>query len=305
MRIVQVSVGNIRMPPKQGSAPLQVIYNTSRHLVNMGHKVVILDRRYSRDDSPIEHVEGVEIHRLRVMQVPSVRTPGFIQFILAELNAIFFALAVSCYLHRSDTDFDIIHLHLTSIGLVVVVLNRGLRKKIFYTCHLSQWAFASSRLRLPERIHLLIDAFLMRQVQRVIALNDAAKESFTLLGKVRADKISVLPNGVDTSFFNADTQIGDAITRYGLEGKSVVLFVGRLAKIKGVEYLLKAADITVNSFGYRNTLFVLAGPHTFTGVDQPYSIKELRNYIRQHQLNDNVTLTGALPLEDKSSIQSV
>jgi hypothetical protein len=64
MRIVQVSVGSVRIPPKEGSAPLQVMFNTSKYLAKLGHKVAILDRRYTKDDPPVEHIDGVEIIRL-------------------------------------------------------------------------------------------------------------------------------------------------------------------------------------------------------------------------------------------------
>jgi hypothetical protein len=46
MRIVQVSVGSVKMPPEEGSAPLQVIFNTSKYLARIGNKVVIFDSKY-------------------------------------------------------------------------------------------------------------------------------------------------------------------------------------------------------------------------------------------------------------------
>ena len=305
MKIVQVSVGSMRMPPKEGSAPLQVIFNTSKHLAKMGHQVVILDRKYSKDDPADERIEGVEIARLNVIQLPSSKAPGFLRFMLAELNAILFALAVSRYLRKYSSGIDIIHLHLTSIGLIVSILNRRLRGKMFYTCHLSQWAFASSRLRISERVHLLLDSFLMRRVTRVIALNDTARESFTHIGKVKADNIVVVPNGVDTDFFNPHIEMEEtARERYGLEGKLTVLFVGRLVKIKGVDHLLKAADAIVNRFGHKHTLFVLVGSDADTGVDEPVNMGEMLTYIRHHQLEKNIILTGALPLEEVRALYS-
>jgi glycosyltransferase involved in cell wall biosynthesis len=298
MRIVQVSVGSVRMPPKEGSAPLQVIFNTSKHLARLGHQVVILDRRYTKDDPPVEHIDGVEIVRLRAPQVPSPKSPAFIRFILAELNAILFAIAVSCHVRKDRSKVDIIHLHLTSIGLVVITLNRAIRGKTFYTCHLSQWTFVTSGLRFSERIHLLLDAYLMRRVRKVIALSDAAKESFISFGKAKRDNIVVLPNGVDANFFNPNTPSNEITNRYSLEGKSTVLFVGRLAKIKGVDYLLKAVDIIVNKLRYKDTIFILVGPHTFAGVDNPLGMDEILSYIEQHQLGKNIILTGSLPLEE-------
>jgi len=75
MRMLQVSVGSVRIPPEEGSAPLQVMFATSKHLVKLGHKGAILDRSYTKDDPPVEHIDGVEIIRLRVPQVPSPKRP--------------------------------------------------------------------------------------------------------------------------------------------------------------------------------------------------------------------------------------
>ena len=298
MRIVQVSVGSVRMPPQEGSAPLQVIFNTSKHLARMGHEVLILDRRYHRYDPPVERVEGVEIVRLRAPMVQFGRAPASLRFVLAELSAALFALAVSRYLRRSASNIDIIHLHLTSIGLIVSLLDRGLRNKMFYTCHLSQWALAAGALRVSERVHLLLDSHLMRRVRKVVALNETARKSFLSFGRVKADRIVVLPNGVDTDFFNPNLEIKGAVTRYGLEGKLVVLFVGRFASIKGVEYLIRAAYILVRESGCRDAVFVFAGPYAYAGVDEAIDMKQLFDYIKHHRMEDNIVFTGALPLEE-------
>jgi glycosyltransferase involved in cell wall biosynthesis len=299
MRIVQVSVGSVRMPPKEGSAPLQVIFNTSKHLARLGHQVVILDRRYTKDDPAVEQLEGVEIVRLKVMHFPFAKAPGFVRFVLAELNAALFALGVSSYLRKNSSKIDVIHLHLTSIGLIVSILNRKLRKKIVYTCHLGEWELSGRKLSLFERVHLLLDPYLMRRVNRVIALNNSAKESFVSKSKINADKIVVVHNGVDTDFFRPYTETGESTRKkYGLEGKLTVLFVGRMARIKGVEHLVKSANILANDFGYGNVVFVLVGPFSFDATEKPINREEMLGFIKQHQLDRNIVLTGSLPLEE-------
>lgn len=303
MRIVQVSVGSVRMPPKEGSAPLQVIFNTSKHLARMGHEVVILDRKYSKDDSDVDHVEGVGIARLTAMQVPLFKAPAFIRFVLAELNAILFALSVSSYLRKNRANIDVIHFHLTSIGLIVSLLNRSLREKMFYTCHLSQWALVATGVKITERIHLFLDSLAMKRVRNVIALNDAAKQSFVSKGKVKAENIDVVPNGVDTEFFNPSIEgVGATKKKFGLEGKLTVLFVGRLAKIKGVEHLLRAADVIVNYFGHKDTLFLFVGSNVFAGVDVSVDMDEICSYLERCQLDNNVLFTGSLGLDDIRSL---
>ena len=299
MRIVQVSVGSVRMPPKEGSAPLQVIFNTSKHLAKLGHQVVILDRKYTKDDLSAGQLEGVEIVRLKVRQVPFGKAPGFVRFFLAELNAALFALGVSSYLRKNSSNIDVIHMHLTSIGLIVSILHRRLRKKMVYTCHLGEWELSERKLGLFEQLNLFLDPCLMKCVSKIIALNDSAKERFVSKSKIDADKIVVVHNGVDTDFFRPDTEgADDARKKYGLDGKLVVLFVGRMSRLKGVENLLKAANILVNRFAYRNVSFVLVGPFTFDPTDKPINKEEMLGYIKQHQLDGNVVLTGSLLLEE-------
>jgi len=60
MRIVQVSVGSVKMPPREGWATMQVVVNTSKHLARMGHEVVILDRKYSKDDPDVDQRKMTE-----------------------------------------------------------------------------------------------------------------------------------------------------------------------------------------------------------------------------------------------------
>jgi glycosyltransferase involved in cell wall biosynthesis len=298
MKILQISRGKVRVPPNKAGPPETVIFNTSRHLVRMGHEVVILDRKYSKDDLPIDCVEGVQITRLDVTQVRFGKAPGFIRFVLAELNIALFALKLSGYLRRNGQSIDIIHLHLTLIGLILVTLNRKLRSKMVYTCHLGQWTLARSELNTLERIHLFLDPFLMRRVVKVIALNDIAGERFISKSKIKAEDVIVVHNGVDTAFFNPDIEVESTVKKYGLEGKSVVLFVGRLAKLKGIECLIKAVDIIVNELDYKNTLFILVGSPVFHATEKPVGMEELLSVIRQHQLEKHVMLTGSLPSEE-------
>jgi glycosyltransferase involved in cell wall biosynthesis len=302
MRIVQVPIGIARMPPKEGGAPLQVIFHTSKHLAKMGHEVIILDSRYSPQDAPIENIDGVKIVRLNFRKVPvpkSSNMPRYLRFALNELNTVLFALKASRYLARNSKNVDIIHLHATSVGAILSLLNRKLRSKMFYTSHLGQWVLRGTRrLTILERTHVFLDSYLIRQVAKVIALNDLARESFVSIGKVSPEKVVVVHNGVDTEFFNPVLNVEETRRKYDLEGKFTVLFVGHLSRIKGVEYLIKAADIVINEFGYKDTLFILAGPLTLGTPERPINMEEITGYIRQRQLERNVTFTGSLPLEE-------
>ncbi len=277
---------------------MQVMVNICKQLAGMGHDVTILDRKYSKNDPDTEKWEGVSIVRFGVPQIRPSRVPRFVNFLLAELDAVTFTLRVSAYLRSNAASIDIVHLHYTSIGLILAYLNRGLRRKMVYTCHLGQWSFPPERLRLLDRLHLFLDAFFMRRIARVVALSESMKGKMVARGGVDTSRVGVLPNGVDTSFFNPGLSVEGVRHRFGLEGRLTVLFVGRLTRMKGVDVILRAADILVNELGYRHTLFLLVGPAAYDATEQSMSVADIKGFVESHGLAEHIFVVGSLPLDE-------
>ncbi len=86
-----------------------------------------------------------------------------------------------------------------------------------------------------------------KTVAHVVAENAAhitavshAAQDFLVQRGIPEEKISLVPLGVDTSVFNPKVS-GEALRReLGLQDRKVVLFVGRLTRIKGVDLLARA-----------------------------------------------------------------
>ena len=86
-----------------------------------------------------------------------------------------------------------------------------------------------------------------------------------------------------------------------------ILFVGRIVPYKGVEYLVKAADIVVNDFGRKDALFLLVGPlaeHGLDKVEHGDYIPKIFSFIKDSDLEANVKLTGAVPFDDLTKLFS-
>ncbi len=76
----------------------------------------------------------------------------------------------------------------------------------------------------------------------IVVYGDHVKRYLTSLG-VSADKIFVAPHAVDNEAYSRHVNEGerrDIRARYGLGERRLVLFVGRLAPVKGLEILLEA-----------------------------------------------------------------
>ncbi len=139
---------------------------------------------------------------------------------------------------------------------------------------------------------------------KVIAVSDLLKEKLIATSKVKPGKVVVIHEGVETGKFTPEIDANDVREIYGLEGRITILFVGRIVPYKGVEYLVKAADIVVNDFGYRDVLFLLVGPLAEHGMDKvQYAdyIARIFSFIKNSGLEANIKLTGAVSYNDLPS----
>jgi glycosyltransferase involved in cell wall biosynthesis len=92
----------------------------------------------------------------------------------------------------------------------------------------------------------------------------------------------VIPNAIDTKKFNPTVDPSVIIKRHNLEGKKVVLYVGRIKFHKGIEYFTSAAK-----FMDKNTKFLIVGTGDYEQV--------IENYIKDLNLTDRVIMVGKVP----------
>jgi glycosyltransferase involved in cell wall biosynthesis len=95
----------------------------------------------------------------------------------------------------------------------------------------------------------------------------------------------VIPNAVDTKEFRPDIDSSIIKKRHNLEGKNVVLYIGRIKFHKGIEYFISAAK-----FFKPDTQFLIVGTGDYKDV--------IRDLIQNLNLKDRVTMVGKVPYEE-------
>ena len=97
---------------------------------------------------------------------------------------------------------------------------------------------------------------LVKDCQRVIASTAKGKEDLIIHYNATPETISVIPCGVNLDLFRP---IGKEMARchLGLDGESVILFVGRIVPLKGIDNLLKAMTYLERKRGIK--LVVIGG----------------------------------------------
>jgi glycosyltransferase involved in cell wall biosynthesis len=94
--------------------------------------------------------------------------------------------------------------------------------------------------------------------------------------------VSVIPSAVNPQRFTEHVDSHSVIAKYGLEGKKLVLFVGRIVPHKGLDYLIDSAEFTPPDICY---LIVGRGEYLST----------LRRKAREKDLEKRIFFAGKVP----------
>ncbi|MFC2002577.1 glycosyltransferase [Chloroflexota bacterium] len=122
----------------------------------------------------------------------------------------------------------------------------------------------------------------------IIATTKKEKEVFIRHG-VSPDRVSVIPCGVNLDVFQPmDREV--AKQELGFGGEKVVLFVGRIEPLKGIDQLLRAMTYLEN--GQRPRLVIIGGDE-----HSQYEMEGLRGLSRDLQIDDWVTFLGLIEQE--------
>ena len=292
MNIVQVTGGELRIPVKTGGGAENLVLNISKRLSQAGHSVTILDRKYSPEDPDVEYIDNVKIVRLKARRI-AVGNYN----IRLTVNQLSLARQVRKYLAKAE--FDIVHVHISVMGILLAITNPTLRKRLFYTSHATRRSKRS--LTLFDRGIVALENALVKRTRKAIVFNDEMRENFITTYKVQSEDIVALPVGIDVDSFNPNIDTGDIKQRYNLEGKLLILFIGRIHQDKGIEYLVKAANILVNKYVYTDIQFLLVGPTETFGLkenNRSSYLDKIMHLIGDYELHQVVQLTGAVPLDD-------
>jgi len=276
-----------------GGTP-RVVFELCRELVKKGHNVTVYTTDVFDKDKRVEQSD-VEVDGLALSEVEGIKIKYFknISNSLAFNQKVFISPAISKALKKNLKQFDMVHLHEFRTLQNAAAYKYLTKYKIPYVL-----SAHGSVLRLmgKEFLKMLFDKSIgfkiLKSAKRVIAVSNIEVEQYIKMG-VERDRISLIPNGINISEFeNADKVKGNFRRAYKLSDKKILLFIGRLNAIKGIDFLLNTFAILTKDI--KDTILVIAGP------DDGYK-SEIESRINLLKINDKVLLIDGLYGEDKIS----
>jgi D-inositol-3-phosphate glycosyltransferase len=229
--------------------------------------------------------------RARVIHLPAgPEAPIPRERIHAHLDA--FVAGIEAWRERSGVDYDLVHGNYWLSGVVGMALRERWRVPLVQMFHtlgrLKNGARVVAEREPPLRI--AEEQAIVAGADRLIAAN--VIERGQLIAHYEADpaKIAVIPCGVDTALF-APGDAEAARKSLGLGGGPLLLYVGRIAPIKGLETLLDALGC-LRGAGHPARLVIVGGE---TDERRDGHETALRRRAMRQGLGDAVTFVGAQP----------
>jgi len=264
-------------PPLIGGGGYHV-YNLTKELVRRGVDVTVFTLNVG--NTFLLKKTEVETHfgKAKVFRVPASYIPKTTYPIAPKL--------IPLLLKENP---DIIHAHGYQVFTTDAALTVSKIKKIplVLTLH----GFPRGFDKLTHRAHFnLIGKETLKWAKKIISVSRMVAHEFRVIG-VPKEKIVIIPNGVDLEEYK-QLPIGDLFRkRLDIkENEKVVLTIGRLEKIKGFQYLIKALPSIIKEVG--STKLVIAGP------DFNYGAK-LKKLAEETNVQDNVIFYGSINGKEK------
>ncbi|MCL4466678.1 MAG: glycosyltransferase family 4 protein [Chloroflexi bacterium] len=161
---------------------------------------------------------------------------------------------------------DVIHAHDWLVGFAATDLKHEYKLPLLVTIHATEWGRSHGSLGSDtQRSVHNAEWQLTFEAWRVITASGYMANEVMAIFQTPHDKIDVIPNGVDTSKFDAlaGADLSALRARFALPSERIVFSVGRLVHEKGFQVLVDAAPYVLNAVP--DAKFVLAG----TGPTSP------------------------------------
>jgi len=264
------------------------VREVSRELGRMGVEVDV----FTRSQNPaIPRVVALG-ERARVVHLPAgPETPLPRERIWDHLEEL--VDGIDAWRIAESVDYDLVHGHYWLSGVVGLDLRARWGTPVlqmFHTLGRLKNGVARAPSELEPDVRIEEELRVVAEADRVVAANDVERSHLLEHYAARRERIAVIPCGVDTELF-APGDRDAARAGLGLDGRPTVLYVGRMAPIKGLDVLLDAAATLRDRVP--DARLLLVGGDT----DEPRSTHEgeLRARCRRLGLDGTVSFIGAQP----------
>ena len=223
--------------PGQGKSGGMNVYvrQLASALGNMGMEIDIFTREHPDVVNRIETIGP----NVRVIHIAAGDTEAHVGELYAHLPA--FLKQLNAFREEEGLEYDVVHSHYWLSSWVGRELSQAMgvpHLVTFHTLGLIKMQSRAGEVEQPERP--VVEAEVMASADRIIAFSPHERDAMARLYGADAAKVSLVPCGVDLSVFRPLDQKA-VRDRLGLNGEKILLYVGRVEPLKGLDLLVETA----------------------------------------------------------------
>ncbi len=207
-----------------------------------------------------------------------------------------FVEGIEEFARREGTRYDLVHGHYWVSGLVAHRLQEvwGVPMvQMFHTLGQLKNSVAKSAADKEVDARIEIESKVIGWADRVIAATPLERSQMVWCYGAELEKVTVIPAGVDTSLFypRDRAQVREQLGLPDLD-TPILLFVGRIERLKGIDTLLESVAVVSRTCSGRNLKVLIVGGGGQTEAENA----ELRRVVQLHRdlnLEEQVEFVGS------------
>jgi D-inositol-3-phosphate glycosyltransferase len=223
------------------------VRDLSRELGRRGIAVDVFTRQQNPDLPRVSHRLGANC---RVIHLPAGPLKPY------DKNQVFrhlpeFVDGIVAFAEKDKLTYHLLHSHYWLSGWAALALRERWGTPViqmFHTLGHMKNSVAQRATDMETDLRIQVETEVMDRADWLVAATPLERAQMTWLYGARPEKIRVIPAGVDLNLFEPIPQ-AEARARLGLPAdQQMVLFVGRIEPLKGIDTLLRAMALLVGDF---------------------------------------------------------
>ncbi len=258
-------------------------YQIAKKQVEDGHDVTVYTTDSCNERLQFEDNYNVDVDGIKVFYFKNLSNN------IKNKLTIDTPVSAISHIRRTIADFDIIQIHEHRHSLAIATHRYAKKNRIPYVlqAHGSVLPFFQKE-KLKDIFDKLWGFDILHDASRVFALTEVEKEQYLKMG-VAEDRIEIVPLGINLDEYANLPETGNFKSRHGIDAEDrVILFLGRIHEIKGLDLLVNAFDKIRND---NVKLAIVGGDSGFKDT--------LDEMIEERDLQDRVIFPGVLTGRDK------
>ena len=236
-------------------------------------------------------IDGINVHYFTYMIPRTLQRLAYGNGIISNLKKSivawfclpFFLICFAITARKVSKTCDIIHANWIFSGLTALICRRK-GKKIVLTVRGSDINILN-KSKLLKRINL----FVLNRMDHIVTVSDSLRKIVLSFG-IAPEKVTTIPNGIDTDLFYPG-QKSKARSILNLPEKDLlIIYIGRLIKIKGIDILLEALKSVIKQINAINAYLIGSGE----------LLPRLQETAKKAEIDNKIHFPGSQPPESIS-----